>query len=274
MRSSPLKRLFFWLSSAGTETLENCPDWEQRKYVAFGATVLVPSVFAFIACAYALSTLTDNAAVIFPVAGVWAFIILTIDRALLASYRPYLGFFRKISQFFLRFVVALLMGLTIAHPLVLLLFRDTIQTVVEKDREAEMAEVRSHFEVEKNKARREIATVEAGIAEQRALWDKTFQAEFVIKPQAAEEVPALGMTAEQNEELKAAIQEATAPYRERLAAVEAQAAELTPAYTKVQEELASWQAEFEREVNGQRSGIVGLGPPGAVDSGRPARVAP
>ena len=97
---SPIKRLFFWLSSAGTETLKECPDWEQRKYVAFGATVLVPSAFAYIACAYALSTLTENPAVIYTVAGVWAFIIMSIDRALLASYRPYLGFFRKISQFF------------------------------------------------------------------------------------------------------------------------------------------------------------------------------
>jgi len=37
--------MFFWLSGAGTETLEQCPNWEQRKYVAFGATVLVPCAF-------------------------------------------------------------------------------------------------------------------------------------------------------------------------------------------------------------------------------------
>ena len=75
-RSPFFKRLFFWLSGAGTETLEQCPNWEQRKYVAFGATVLVPCAFAFIACAYALSTLTDNPRVIYGVAAVWAFIIL------------------------------------------------------------------------------------------------------------------------------------------------------------------------------------------------------
>jgi len=258
--SSPIKRLFFWLSSAGTDTLENCPDWEQRKYVAFGATVLVPSVFAFIACAYALSTLTENAAVIYPVAGVWAFIILTIDRALLASYRPYLGFFRKISQFALRFVVAMLMGLTIAHPLVLLLFRDTIQTVIEKDRETEMAQVRSQFEVEKNKARTELTALEKGIAEQRELWNKTFQAEFVVKQEVSDEMPVAGLTPQQSAELKAAIEEATAPFRSRLVTNANQAAELTPAYTKIQSELTFWQAEFEKEVNGQRSGIIGLGP--------------
>jgi len=64
------KCAFFWLSGAGAETLERCPAWEQRKYVPFGATVLVPCAFAFIACAYALSTITDNARVIYPVAAV------------------------------------------------------------------------------------------------------------------------------------------------------------------------------------------------------------
>ena len=94
-----LKRVLFWLSGAGTETLEQCPNWEQRKYVAFGATVLVPCAFAFIACSYALSTLVDDPLIIYPVATVWALIILTIDRALLAGYRPYLSRFRKLSPF-------------------------------------------------------------------------------------------------------------------------------------------------------------------------------
>ena len=97
-KSSIWKRVFFWLSGAGTETLEQCPNWEQRKYVAFGATVLVPCAFAFIACAYALSTLTHNNWVIYPVAAVWSLIIMTIDRALLASYRPFLSPFNFVFQ--------------------------------------------------------------------------------------------------------------------------------------------------------------------------------
>ncbi|MFT5469810.1 MAG: hypothetical protein ACI8UO_004933, partial [Verrucomicrobiales bacterium] len=35
---------------------------------------------------------------------------------------------------------------------------------------------------------------------------------------------------------------------------------LTTGYGKIQEDLDFWQREFEREVNGQRSGIVGVGP--------------
>ena len=255
-----IKRAFFWLSGAGTQTLEQCPPWEQRKYVAFGATVLVPCAFAFIACAYALSTLTDNARVIYPVASVWAFIILTIDRALLAGYRPYLSAVRKLSQFSLRLVVAVLMGITIAHPLVLLLFRDTVSSVIEKDRAAEIETVRAGFDVEKEKIRSQIGVLEETIAEQRQRWNESFQAKFIIQDRedAGSAIP--GLTSEQQAELKSAIDEATAPFRERLSVIDAQSAELTPQYTKIQGELGFWQAEFERELNGQRSGLRGEGP--------------
>ena len=150
--TSVFKRIFFWLSTAGSKTLEQCPNWEQRKYVAFGATVLVPCLFAFIACAYAISTLTDNQWAIYGVATVWAFIIMTIDRALLASYRAFMSPLKKMGQFLLRFVVAALMGITIAHPLVLLLFKDTVTGVIEQARSAEIVEVKDRFKLERDAA--------------------------------------------------------------------------------------------------------------------------
>jgi hypothetical protein len=254
------KRVFFWLSGAGTETLEACPTWEQRKYVAFGATVLVPCSFAFIACSYALSTLTDRPGVIFPVAAVWAFIILAIDRALLASYRPFLSIGRKLGQFGLRFCVAVLMGLTIAHPLVLLLFRDTIQSVVERDRQTEVEAVRERFSAEKDAVRGAIASLEDGITAKREKWNETFQARFEVQKQkdAGAELP--GLTTQQQAELKKSITEATAPFSERLAIVNQQLAEVSPQAVAIQGELTYWQTEFERELNGQRSGLAGEGP--------------
>lgn len=255
-----IKRAFFWLSGAGTDTLEQCPKWEQRKYVAFGATVLVPCAFAFIACAYALSTLTDNPRVIFPVAAVWAFIIMTIDRALLAGYRAYTSIFRKLSQFSLRMVVAILMGITIAHPLVLLLFRDTINSVVERDRATEIETARGGFEKQKSAIKKEAAALEVNIANQRQKWNESFQAKFILQDNEDAKSAIPGLTAAQQSELKASIDESTAPFRDRLAVIEKQAGEFNPQYAKLQTELGFWQAEFERELNGQRSGLKGEGP--------------
>ena len=254
------KRIFFWLAGAGTETLERCPNWEQRKYVAFGATVLVPCAFAFIACSYALSTVTDRAEVIYPVATVWAFIILSIDRALISGYRAYLSFGRKLSQFALRIVVATLMGITIAHPVVLMLFRDTIHTLIENERAEEIDAARVGFDERKARVRGEIDGLERALAEQRERWNESFQARFLVQEGEDADAAIPGLNATQQEELTRAITEATRPFNERLERVDAQIEELTPQYTTLQTELGFWQTEFEREINGQRSGLIGEGP--------------
>lgn len=259
-RPFSMKHVFFWLSGAGTETLEQCPNWEQRKYAAFGAAVLVPCLFAFLACSYALSTITDQVLVIFPVALIWAFIILTIDRALLASYRPYQNFILKGRQFLLRFVVAFLMGLTVAHPLVLLLFKDTITTVIETDRQKEIDQLHSKYAKDREQAQARIAAVEKSIADQRSQWDQSYQAKFSLDAADTGKASIPGLTAEQQAQLDKAITDATAPAKQALAAADQQIAALTPPFNKVQQELAFWQAEFEKELNGQRSGIKGVGP--------------
>jgi hypothetical protein len=257
----PVTRLFFWLSGASDESLAECPSWERRKYVAFGATVLVPSAFAAVAAAYALSTLTDDWRVIAAVSMVWAFIILTVDRALLATYRAYQSFFRKLAQFSLRIVVAALMGLSISHPLALLLFRDTINTSIEKQRDADISAARKEFDANKKTVEVKIAALDTEVATQRQQWDETFNAKFLVqdalpgaaKPMTAEEAKA-------KQELDNKIADATAPGREKITTVEKEITSLNEQATKLQGELDFWQKEFERELNGQRSGIIGLGP--------------
>lgn len=252
--------IFFWLSGASEQTLRECPSWEQRKYVAFGATVLVPSLFAMMAAAYAISTLTDNLSVIFSVSVVWGFIILTVDRALLATYRAYQGFFRKIAQFGLRIVVAALMGLTISHPITLLLFRDTIQSSIEKQRDVEIEQVHAKAAVSKKEVEAKITTLDADIAGQRLKWDESFNARFLAEDPKNLKKPLTAEEAQAKAALEKKIAEAIAPAKEKLAKVESEINTLNEQAVKIQGELDFWQKEFERELNGQRSGIIGLGP--------------
>ena len=256
-----VRRTFFWLSGASTDALEKCPEWEQRKYVAFGATVLVPTAFAILASSYAMATLTSDPRVIVPVALVWGFIILTIDRALLATYRSYQPFLRKLSQFALRVVVAVLMGLTISHPLTLLLFKDTVSSVVETEREAEIALVRDDFSKNKGGVEAKLTGVEDQIEALRVRRDRTYEAGFIVEDdKAGGKGPADGLDAEAREALGKKVDAATASQVARIAAVGKESEALQATYQKLQGELDFWQREFEREVNGQRSGIVGLGP--------------
>ena len=255
-----LERVFFWLSGASTETLESCPSWERRKYVAFGATVLVPSMFALIASAYAVGTLTDNWFFIVPVSLVWSFIILTVDRALLATYRAYQNIFRKLAQFGLRIIVAALMGMTISHPMTLLLFRDTISSEIEKDRQAEIELARAKGVEQKLIIENKVKTAEAEIATARERWNDTFSAKFLDGEKGKVEIPMTDEEKQKQTALEAQIAEATKTQREQLATMDKQIAEQEALNVKLGGELNFWQTEFEREVNGQRSGILGLGP--------------
>jgi hypothetical protein len=255
-----IERVFFWLSGASSDNLDACPAWERRKYVAFGATVLVPSTFASIACAYALSTLTDNWLIIGIVSLVWAFIILTVDRALLATYRAYQNIFRKLSQFSLRIVVAALMGITISHPLTLLLFKDTINSVIEQERQVDIDEVRQLAVTQKAAIETRAKTLEAEIATQRESWNATFSAKFLDENGKPIEKPLTDDEKKAKAERDARIAEAVAPGKLRLETLDKDLARTSADYQKIAAELNQWQTDFEREVNGQRSGIVGLGP--------------
>ena len=224
----------------------------------------MPTTFAFIACSYALSTIADSWAIILPVALIWSFIILVIDRALLATYRSYQGLHRKVSQFFLRFVVAILMGVTISHPLTLLLFKDTIESSIEEERAAEIEVVRKKAEVDKAAVEAKIVLVEEDLAARRADWKESLKSDFLLAeedgdgPRAA--LPTDGLDEASKAELQKQIDHATAPNAERVAAIDTEIETVSGSFNKVQGEQDFWQREFEREVNGQRSGIVGLGP--------------
>ena len=255
-----LERVFFWLAGASSDNLDACPAWERRKYVAFGATVLVPSTFAIIACAYAISTLTDNWFVIGTVSLVWSFIILTVDRALLATYRAYQNIFRKMSQFGLRMVVAALMGITISHPLTLLLFKDTITSVIEKERAVEIDTVRKESVAQKALVEVRVKTLETEIATQRESWNASFNAKFLDENGKPIEKPLTDDEKKAKAERDAKIVEAVAPGKLRLETLDKEMAKISTDYQKIAGELNQWQTEFEREVNGQRSGIIGLGP--------------
>jgi hypothetical protein len=255
-----IERVFFWLAGASADNLDACPAWERRKYVAFGATVLVPSTFASIACAYALSTLTENVWIIGFVSLVWAFIILTVDRALLATYRAYQNIFRKLSQFSLRIVVAALMGITISHPLTLLLFKDTITSVIEAERQIDIDEVRKLAVTQKAAVEVRAKTLEAEIATQREAWNASFNAKFLDDNGKPIEKPLTDDEKKAKAEREAKIAEAIAPGKLRLETLDKEMAKISAESQKIVAELNQWQTDFEREVNGQRSGIIGLGP--------------
>lgn len=244
--NNPIERFLIWLSTADSEVLADCPKWERLKYAAFGASLLVPFLFGMISASYAVSTLTSKIFIIAGFALVWGFIILTIDRAMLATYRAFVPTKHKIGQFCLRMTVALLMGLTVSHPLTLLLFKDTIHTEVEKERMEEMKQVRESLAVEKQALDLKIDAATKNLQQQQQVYQDTLGGAFLNnqkQPEAAAQAIA---------DRKA--------NTDQFADLDAQIKDYRTDRDRIQAEYNQWVTTYEDEVSGRRTGRSGIGP--------------
>jgi len=242
-RLSPFEAFFAWLAGAGGETLAQCPDWERRKHASFGATVLIPTVFGFAASAYAASTITTIPALIFGIATIWALIILTIDRAFLAAYRPGMPPKQKTTQFFLRFTIALLMGFTVAHPLVLLLFKDAVALEITASQDQKIKEKRAEIATQTAELDAQISVFLASLADLRTQQRATFD-----PVQIANDSPGQGATSQPD-------------HSEQLTLLEQQIASQSSQLEALRKELDRWKAEYDNEIAGKgASGTAGIGP--------------
>jgi len=252
------KRGLIALAGAHYDELQQCPKWEQRKYEAFGMTVLVPAIFGMVAASYAVSTLTESNWIVFGFALIWGFIILAIDRALLTTYRAFSSPWKKLTQFLMRFCVAFLLGFTIAHPLTLLLFKDTIEAEVERKRLVEIEEIRDQGAANKKELENRITEVATALAEQQRKYEETITASFMEEKDPEVKPVVTDMTGK--EALDEQIAQATQSQRERLAELDEQLNRFQQRYGEVQKELSTWQQTYEAEISGERSGSAGIGP--------------
>ncbi len=199
--------------------------------------MLVPTVFGAGACAYAVSTLTNQPILVFGIALVWALVVLTIDRAFLAAYRAGLPAFQKAFQLVLRLTIAILMGLAIAHPLVLLIFEGAVDAEIESEQIALHQEARGRMEATTSNLDQQIATELGRQKELRRQYQQTFE-----PIEMAQESTALGQSSP-------------------IAVLDHQIKVQTVERDLLSREIEDWQKTYEGEVAGEgKTGIPGIGP--------------
>lgn len=134
-----LKNNFFlWLSAADPETLKRCPKSEQTRQAALGATVLIPTIFSVIASSYIAFNLNLSLPLKIIIPILWCFIILTLDRALLATYQA------KVIQVIFRLTLALFISITISHPVTLAVFHEQIEhSIYKKYKEKRIEDIKN-----------------------------------------------------------------------------------------------------------------------------------
>jgi Domain of unknown function (DUF4407) len=134
---SGIGRFLIGLSGARIEVLRRCPT-ERIKFQSLGWAILITSGMATVSMWFALtSAMGFNPALAFPVALLWGFIIMGIDRWLVTSM-PLDGK-RKFLIAAPRVALAILLGSLISTPIVLRIFQSEINnqiSIIKENNEA------------------------------------------------------------------------------------------------------------------------------------------
>lgn len=146
------------MAAADARLMKDCgPD--RFRYTVIGYTVMATWIFATLAWGYFFSTLFDDILIILPAAAFFGFVILTIDRGLIAGINSNGGKNRWLSLS-VRLVLALTIGFFLSQPVVLMLFKKDVDAhlpvVKEKKTAAYIQQIRQENTIPLQEARLEI----------------------------------------------------------------------------------------------------------------------
>ncbi len=129
------KRNFLWWCAGAYQKLLSLYPSEHTKYSGIGGVILATFVLAALSSGYAIYSVFGDIYWTILFACTWGLIIFNFDRFLVSTMRKYgVSFSKQIQLALPRFILALLIGLTIARPLELKIFGKEIEVKVEENR--------------------------------------------------------------------------------------------------------------------------------------------
>jgi hypothetical protein len=153
---------FQWLAGADLKILGQCSNSEKNKITGLGTLVLIPAVLGFFSMTYAISTIVDSPALYYFTGIIWAFVILAIDRFIVATL-----FKSKLSNTanFLwaalaRYAFAILVGIAVAHPMTLLWFDESITKAIKIETQSRIEDTEKDVITEQQNIRKKIDALE------------------------------------------------------------------------------------------------------------------
>ncbi len=118
VKSERLFSLLYWLAGARPTTLAHLPESERERIAVLGSSVLIPTLLAFCGMyLYASNRFQISRPIVsLLIAFAWAFVIMNVDRILMATYRPFQPWYRKGLQICFRIGLAGVISIAIAFP--------------------------------------------------------------------------------------------------------------------------------------------------------------
>ncbi len=133
-------------SGANRTILDACPEHVRIGQACIGGAILGTAVLAFFSGGFALYTVFNNIWIASIFGVVWALIIFNLDRFIVSTTRKNGSFWRGFFSFLSRLVLALTIGLIIAEPLILEIFRSEIEEELDSKFKMKKEEISADFD--------------------------------------------------------------------------------------------------------------------------------
>ena len=176
---SLLYRFLILCAGSDEDILEKCPRSERIKHAGFGALVLVPATLGFFSMTYALSTFVPSPFLYVPAGLLWALIVFIFDRFIVSSFRKKQSILKDVTSatFISRLVFSAFVGVAVAHPLVLLYFRESINVNMDEVAHAKIDSIENAYRLQVNGYRLQNDTIDNNI---KALSDTIHRQESIL----------------------------------------------------------------------------------------------
>lgn len=120
---------FVWSAGSDREILDRTGRSEHIKHAGYGGLVLVPAVLGLFSMMYAVSTLTPQPFIYIGAGIIWAAIVFTFDRFIVSTFRKSDSPRKDLFSFLFlsRLLFSIGIGVLVSHPIVLLVFDDSLE---------------------------------------------------------------------------------------------------------------------------------------------------
>lgn len=131
---------FLWCSGTDPDILVHCEKNVRIRQQGLGSLVLIPAILGWVSMSYALSTIDQIHGHAWAYLGgglIWGCIIFCFDRYIVSTHRKQEKQLDEIKNitFYLRLFFAIILGIIISHPFVLLYFDGSIEERIIQNRD-------------------------------------------------------------------------------------------------------------------------------------------
>lgn len=152
--------------------------------MGFGTLVLIPAILALVSMTYALSTVGQLAEQLWLawLGGIaWALIIFSFDRYIVSTHRRKLENKDELKSpaFYLRFFFALILGIVISHPIVLLYLNGSITDTIKQNKVEHQKTIQAEYDARIHSIENQIAGIDSNFSAKEKARD--LQADLVAR---------------------------------------------------------------------------------------------